>query len=183
LSKSDERWLRNRQPAVRGLSPEKLAELAERHADMASYSVDRLARRWISRVIAGLLALQAASLIAMNVARLARFNWERELADVMLSAAALDALLIALFLLPLAFVDLITAVSMWFERSWAWLWAMIIQGMLLIFCLSSYAADQRETDIYFLMLTCIVLVLYLNTNDVRLAFTSRQSAYRHHRGG
>ena len=177
LSKSNERWPRNKQPETQDLSTEKLAEWAERHAESAS-SVDRLARRWVSRVIAGLLALQAASLVAMNVARLARFDWESELADVMLSTAALDAVLIALFLLPLAFGDLIAAGGMWLERSWAWLWAMILQGMLLIFCLSSYAVNQRSNDIYFLMLTCIVLVLYLNTNDVRLAFTSRQSTYR-----
>lgn len=178
MTKSNGPWLRSRQPVVRGLNAERLAELAERHADAEAYSVDRRVRRWVARVIAALLAVQAGSLLAMTMVRLAQFDWEREVADVMLSAAALDAVLLALMLLPLAFFDLLTALGMWFERAWAWLWAMIIQGLLLIFCLSSYAINRRSWDIYFLMFICIVLVLYLNANDVRLAFTGRQSTYR-----
>lgn len=179
LTKSDERWLHSKQPVARRISAERLAELAERHADAESSSVDQRVRRWVARVIAALLAVQGTALLAMIIARLARFDWERELTDVMLSSAAIDTLLLAFMLLPLVFFDALTAVGMWFERSWAWLWAMIIQGLLLIFCLSSYIINRRPWDIYFLMFTSIVLVLYLNANDVRLAFTGRQSTYRH----
>jgi hypothetical protein len=86
----------------------------------------------------------------------------------------LDTVLLGGLLLPMALFDLFTAMGLWLGQRSAWLRAMISQGILLIFCLSSYVADRGERFIYLLMLTCIVLVLYLNTYDVRLSFNSRE---------
>jgi hypothetical protein len=65
--------------------------------------------------------------------------------------------------------------GLWWGQRGAWLQAMLAQGILLIFCLTSYVAHRGERYIYLLMLTCIVLVLYLNTYDVRVSFTGREA--------
>ncbi len=137
--------------------------------------VEVQARRWTMRVIALLLAGQAAILIMIIWMTLASFDWEREFRYVMLTMTVLDTLLLGGLLLPMAVFDLFAAMGLWLGQRGAWLRAMIAQGILLIFCLSSYVANRDEQFIYLLMLTCIVLVLYLNTYDVRLSFNSRES--------
>lgn len=133
---------------------------------------DAKSRRWTSRVIALLLVVQAMLLFGISAVVLNRIHWQRELADQVLSSEALDSLLLVLLLGPLAIFELVSALGMWLGGGGAWLRAMIVQGILLIFCLSSYIANRRESYIYLLMLTCIIIVLYLNTNDVRLAYQS-----------
>jgi hypothetical protein len=137
--------------------------------------VEVLARRWTTRVIALLLAGQAAILIAIISVMISSLNWQQELRFVLVSMRVLDALLLGGLLLPMAVFDLFTAMGLWLGQRSAWLRAMMAQGILLIFCLSSYVANRGERFIYLLMLTCIVLVLYLNTYDVRLAFNSREA--------
>lgn len=144
--------------------------------------VEAKARRWTLRVIAQLLFVQALLLIGVCAVVISRVAWEQELEDVTLSLAALDTLLLVALLGPLAVFDLTTAVGMWFGGRGAWLRAMIIQGILLIFCLSSYVAQRRESFIYLLMLSCIIIVLYLNTNDVRLSYQNGLSQRRERSG-
>ena len=145
-----------------------------------SMRVERQARRWTMRVIALLMAGQAATLVAISWVMISSLNWELEFRLVIISMRVLDAVLLGGLLLPMAIFDLITAFSLWFGRRGAWLRAMMAQGILLIFCLSSYVANRGERFIFLLMLTCIVLVLYLNTYDVRLSFTSRESKHDNH---
>ena len=137
--------------------------------------VEVRARRWTMRVIALLLAGQAAVLITIIWVTVATFNWELHFRAVMLSMTVMDTVLLGGLLLPMAVFDLFTAMGLWIGQRSAWLRAMTAQGILLIFCLSSYVAHRGERYIYLLMLTCIVLVLYLNTYDVRLSFNSRES--------
>lgn len=153
--------------------------MAERHsADGPEDAVERQARRWTVRVIALLLVLQAGALVTISGIYLMRVNWDLELGDVMLSVRALEAVLLAAFLTPVGLFELTTAVGVWFGRRGAWLHAMIVQGILLIFCLSSYVTGRGESFIFLLMLICIVLVLYLNANDVRLSFSSSRTKTR-----
>jgi hypothetical protein len=126
------------------------------------------------RVIALLLAGQAAILVAIIWVMMASLNWEQEFRAVMHSITVLDTILLGGLLLPMAIFDLFTALGLWIGQRSAWLRAMIAQGILLIFCLSSYVVNRGERFIFLLMLTCIVIVLYLNTYDVRLSFTSRE---------
>lgn len=137
--------------------------------------VEVRARRWTMRVIALLLAGQAAILLTIIWVTVATFNWDLKFRAVMLSMTVMDTVLLGGLLLPMAVFDLFTAMGLWIGQRSAWLRAMIAQGILLIFCLSSYVANRGERYIYLLMLTCIVLVLYLNTYDVRLSFNSRES--------
>lgn len=179
-------WPRNRLGGVNGeeqhnLTPdnEVLRRMTSRSdAGRAEGGVERQARRWTVRVIALLLVLQAFSLVGISVIYLARVNWDLELGDVMLSVMALEALLLAAFLTPIGLFELITAWGVWFGRPPSWLNAMIAQGVLLIFCLSSYVTGRGESFIYLLMLMCIVLVLYLNANDVRLSFRGNSNKTR-----
>jgi hypothetical protein len=137
--------------------------------------VEVQARRWTMRVIALLLAGQALILLSIIWSMMSSLNWELEFRYVVRSMRVPDVLLLGGLLLPVALFDLSTALAMWRGRRTAWLRAMMAQGILLIFCLSSYVANHGERFIYLLMLTCIVLVLYLNTYNVRLSFTSRES--------
>ena len=157
-----------------------LAALAERPTRAAADTVDVKARRLVLRVIALLLAVQAVTLVVITWVYATRLDWEQELTDVMLSVRAVDTVFLGGFLLPMALFGLMVAWDMWRGRRGAWLRAMITQGILLIFCLSSYVANRGESFISVLMLLCIVLVLYLNTNDVRLSFYGRSAKRRTH---
>jgi len=130
-------------------------------------------RRWTLRVIALFLVVQAMLLLGICTVVISRTDWAQELEDVMISLTALDAILLVALLGPLAAFELLTALGMWLGRGSLWLRAMVLQGILLIFCLSSYVAQRREAFVYLLMLTCIIIVLYLNTNDVRLTYQNR----------
>lgn len=140
--------------------------------------VEFKARRWTLRVIALLLAGQAIILLAILWVGVTSLNWQQEFRKVVLSMTVRETLLLGGFLLPMALWGLSTAMELWQARRRAWLRAMMAQGMLLIFCLSSYFVQQGEWFIYLLMLTCIIIVLYLNAYDVRLSFTSREPKNR-----
>jgi hypothetical protein len=145
-----------------------------------SMRVEVQARRWTMRVIALLLAGQAAILVAIIWLTVSRLNWELQFRYVMRSMTVMDTLLLGGLLLPMAVVDFLTAMGMWWGQRSSWLRAMMTQGILLIFCLSSYVSNRGHNYIFLLMLTCIVLVLYLNTYDVRLTFISREAKNRTH---
>jgi hypothetical protein len=134
--------------------------------------VDTKARRWTMRVISLLLGFQAAGLLGICAVYLRRLNWHGGFQAALTTAGALDSLLPVALLGPLALFELLTAGSMWRLRPQAWLHAMIVQGILLIYCLSNYVGHRRDGFVYVLMLTCILIVLYLNTNDVRITYQS-----------
>ena len=140
----------------------------------ATMQVEVLARRWTMRVIALLLSAQAAILVAIIWVTVSSLNWALQFRYVFLSMTVMDTLLLGGLLLPMAVFNVFTSMGLWLGQRSAWLRAMTAQGILLIFCLSSYVANRGERFIYLLMLTCIIMVLYLNTYDVRLAFTSRE---------
>jgi hypothetical protein len=137
--------------------------------------VETRARRWTMRVIALLLGGQAAILLAIIWVTVSSLNWALQFRYVFLSMTVMDTVLLGGLLLPMAIFNIFTAMGLWLGQRTAWLRAMSAQGILLIFCLSSYVANRGERFIFLLMLTCIVLVLYLNTYDVRLTFISRES--------
>ncbi len=159
------------------MDPEMLARLSDRQAE-ESILGDRQARQWVVRVIALLLVVQALALLLVSGATGLSLNWSRELGRVVISLRVLDTMLLLVVLVPVAIFEIVTAFGLWLGQSSAWLRALIVQGLLLIYCLSSYISGRSQGFIYLLMLLCIVNVLYLNTNDVRLAFQSRRSPPR-----
>jgi hypothetical protein len=142
---------------------------------ITSMRVEVQARQWTMRVIALFMAGQTTILMTIIWVMMSSLNWELELRLVLISMRVRDALLLGGLLLPVAIFDLFTAVGLWIGQRGAWLRAMMAQGILLIFCLSSYVANRDQRFIYLLMLTCIVIVLYLNTYDVRLSFSSGET--------
>lgn len=132
---------------------------------------------WPLRAISMLLLLQMISLCAVSAYFLRQVDWERELADTMLSVSALDVIVWTAVVAPLVVFLCITAIGFFFRRSFAWHSAMTLQGVMLLGCLTLYFfTTSRLRDSHFLylsMLYCILMVLYLNTSDVRMAFHVR----------
>lgn len=133
--------------------------------------------RWPLRAISLLLFLQMAGLCGVTAYFLQQFDWEQEMADPMLSVAALDVLVWTAVVAPLAALLLITAIGFFFRRSFAWHFAMTAQGIMLLGSLTVYFLTNshlRDSHLLYLsMLYCILMVLYLNTSDVRMAFHVR----------
>jgi hypothetical protein len=129
---------------------------------------------WPVRAISLLLIVQALGLISLNAWLLAGVDWEREFAFVFLSLTALDTLSFSTMFTLIAVVTFFTAIAFFLRRRSAWLVAMTLQGVILFCCLWIYFLTtshlRASLFIYLIMLYSILLVLYLNTTDVRQAF-------------
>lgn len=129
---------------------------------------------WPLRAISLLLFLQTLGLSLITIFFLRQIDWELEWADTMLSVAALDLIVWTAVVAPLVLLLLITAIGFFFQRSFAWHSAMTLQGVMLLGCLTIYFFTDSHLRnshwLYLSMLYCILMVLYLNTSDVRLAF-------------
>lgn len=130
---------------------------------------------WPIRVIGVLLFLQAGMIMGVTAYFVRQVNWEYEFNDLMLSLPALDILLWGATLAPITLLLMVSAIAFLLHRRFAWLLTMILQGLILLRCIILYFGTDsslRESPwIHLLMLYSIVLVLYLNTTDIRLAFT------------
>jgi hypothetical protein len=134
---------------------------------------------WPVRVVGLLLFFQAFLLSGVTVYFARQIDWERELNDIMLSLPALDVFMWGATLAPVILLLLVTAVAFLFYRRFAWLLAMTLQGLILLRCLILYFATsshlRTSSWIHLIMLYSIILVLYLNTTDIRLAFTTERT--------
>ncbi len=134
-----------------------------------------------------LLVLQAAGLGGIGAYNVYRVDWqqvkEQLEADAMLSQglteAVEQAVVIALMLGIPAVLALLAALGFLFLFRIGWLLAMIVQSLTLLACLLLYTEweeilYQEPVFVYPVMLYCIVMVLYLNSSDVRAAFQVRR---------
>jgi hypothetical protein len=133
-------------------------------------SIESRSRQWTRGVVAALMIIQAIGLAFMSVVYLSQVNWIREQALQGLSPAALDTILFSVLSIPLALFAGQTVVGLLQLRRGAWLRAMVIQALLLIFALTSYALEEATTITYWAMVSSIIVVLYLNTHEVRSSF-------------
>ncbi|MFN8443441.1 MAG: hypothetical protein U0175_21875 [Caldilineaceae bacterium] len=89
-----------------------------------------------------------------------------------------EAILLASAFIPFALMLLMSAIGFALLRRAAWLLATICQGGILLACLLIYFDSTlrlRESNwFYLLMLLGIILSLYLNSTDVRIAFDNRR---------
>jgi len=133
--------------------------------------------RWPARVIGLLLFLQACMLSAISIYFASQINWAHEWEDIMLSITTIDIIMWVATIVPLVFLLVLTSIGFLLYRRFAWLFAMTIQGLILMRCLFIYFATdshlQRSPWIHLVMVYSIILVLYLNTTDIRLAFTAQ----------
>jgi hypothetical protein len=134
-------------------------------------------RLWPIRAISLLLLIQTIGLFSISLYLFSRIDWESEFNDVALSVAALETISFIGFFVPVAALMLFAAIGFFFLWRVAWLIAMITQGSSLFGALSIYFTFTSELSeanfIYLIMLYSIVLVLYLNTNDVRITFQAK----------
>jgi uncharacterized membrane protein YqhA len=84
----------------------------------------------------------------------------------------------ALFV-PSAVLTLLSALSFLFLQRRGWLLAAIAQGLSLAVCLWLYSLFQPGY-VYPIMAYCILMILYLNSQDVRMVFRTGQSPQASH---
>ncbi len=134
-----------------------------------------------------LLVVQAAGLGGIGAYNVYRVDWQQVQqqleADAMLShgltEAVEQAVVIVLMLGIPAVLALLAALGFLFLFRIGWLLAMIVQSLTLLACLLLYTEweeilYQEPLFVYPVMLYCIVMVLYLNSSDVRAAFQVRR---------
>jgi hypothetical protein len=77
---------------------------------------------------------------------------------------------------PLAVLLVIGALGIAFARWSGWMIAMLGQCFLLYICLSLYFTGPAIPAIYPIMMSAVVMVLFLNSNGVRLLFPAAARA-------
>lgn len=132
---------------------------------------------WPVRAISLLLLVEAGALFLSSLYLFSRIDWAREWNNVALSGVAFETVSFCIFFVPLAVVAIFSAVGFLFFWRVAWLTAMIVQGVSLFGCLAIYFESYLKdyNFVYLIMLYSIVMVLYLNNNDIRVMFQAKPS--------
>ena len=116
-----------------------------------------------------LLMLEVAGIAAMSAYEFLRVDWRPVLAareappDDVIEALAL------IFLAPATLLTLLAALSLLTLRRRGWLLAAISQGLMVGTCLWLYV-QFGPVYVYPIMAYAVLMILYLNVNDVRGVF-------------
>jgi hypothetical protein len=133
------------------------------------------------RAIGLLLAFQVVCLVALGAHEARQVDWREVSTETPLSRQVIEALTLALFIPPAA-MTLMSALGFLLLRRRGWLLAAISQGLSLGVCLWLYSQFQ-PWYVYPIMAYCILMILYLNSQDVRVVFHPRRGAARQAPGG
>jgi hypothetical protein len=127
---------------------------------------------WPVRVIGALLTLEVIGLVLLGGYEFLQVDWK----GINLRSPQHQAVEVAVFALfiPSAVLTLLSALSFLFLRRRGWLLAAIAQGLSLAVCLWLYSWFQPGY-VYPIMAYCILMILYLNSHDVRMVFRPGQS--------
>ena len=128
---------------------------------------DRTSYRPI-RAIGLLLILEVVGLLALGVYEFAQVDWRRLDLEAPPPRAVIEVAAFAVFA-PSAVLTLLSGLSFLLLRRRGWLLAAIAQGLSLAACLWLYTLFQPGYA-YPIMAYCIVMILYLNSHDVRVVF-------------
>ncbi len=123
------------------------------------------------RAIGLLLAFQVLCLVALGVHEFLQVDW-RQTGVQTPTRPALEAITLALFIPP-AVMTLMSSLSFLLLQRRGWLLAAISQGLSLGLCLWLYSQSQ-PWYVYPIMAYCILMILYLNSQDVRVVFHPRR---------
>ncbi len=126
------------------------------------------------RVIGLLLILQVIALIALGAYEFVRVDWQRIQLDATPPPQAIEVLAFILFA-PSAALTLLSALSFLLLRRKGWILAALGQGLSLAVCLWLYSQLQ-PWYVYPIMAYCTLMILYLNSHDVRTMFYPRREA-------
>ena len=128
--------------------------------------VDGTSRRPV-RLIGLLLMLQATALAGVVAYELSLVDWrslEPESASGQFAGAATS-----LLLAPSAVLAFLAALGFLFMSRRGWILAALSQGASLAVCLWLYSGPA-PFYVYPVMVYCVLMVLYLNSHDVRVVF-------------
>jgi hypothetical protein len=119
-------------------------------------------------ILAWLQVLQSLSVLALRL--FFSTGWllvDLEQAAQFLPLALFDHMFSISVTLLLSVLGILIAIALYRLRPWAWLAAMSLQGLGLLAALIGYINQHPN---YIGMLISILLVLYLNQNEVKAAF-------------
>ena len=120
------------------------------------------------RMIGLLLMVQVIGLVGLGAYEFVHLDWQRIRLDAAPPRQAIEVLAFVLFA-PCAVLTLISALSFLLLRRRGWILAASGQGLSLAACLWLYSQLQ-PWYIYPIMAYCALMILYLNSRDVRMRF-------------
>jgi hypothetical protein len=123
------------------------------------------------RAIGLLLILQVIGLVGLGAYEFVQVDWQRLRPEA--TPQSIEVLAFALFV-PSAVLTLLSALSFLLLRRKGWILAAIGQGLSLAVCLWLYSQLQPWYA-YPIMAYCTLMILYLNSQDVRMMFHPRRS--------
>ena len=135
-----------------------------------------------TRVLGVLLILQVVVLVGIGVYLFISIDWDRILMIANKQAQTLpkpleqrleQAILFVIFFLPPTVLLLLAGLSFMLLRRRGWLLASVAQSVVLLACLFFYP-DPRPGFAYPIIAYCILMILYLNSRDVRAVFHSKK---------
>lgn len=132
------------------------------------------------RLIGLLLILQVVGLVGIGAYEVTRVDWDQidpdqpETVSEALLEEAIEAVLFVVLFLPPAFFMFLAGLSFILLKRKGWLLAAIAQGLSLGASLWLYSESIKPIYIYPIMLYCILMIMYLNSHDVRVVFHSRR---------
>ena len=125
-------------------------------------------------MIGVLLIFEVIGLVALGGYEFLQVRW-RGIDLESLQHQAVEVAVFALFV-PSAVLTLLSALSFLFLHRRGWLLAAIAQGLSLAVCLWLYSLFQPGY-VYPIMAYCVLMSLYLNSQDVRVVFRPRQGPH------
>ena len=128
------------------------------------------------RVVGVLLILQLIGLSGLGAYEFTHIDLQRLRLDATPSRQVIEVLAFALFV-PSAVLTLLSALSFLLLRRKGWVLAAIGQGLSVAICLWLYS-ELQPWYVYPIMAYCTLMILYLNSHDVRMMFHPRREATR-----
>jgi small-conductance mechanosensitive channel len=129
------------------------------------------------RAIGVRLSLEVSGLVVLGGYVFLQVDW-REIDLRTPQHQAVEVAVFALFVPP-AVLTLLSALSFLFLQRRGWLLAAIAQGLSLALCLWLYSWFQPGY-VYPIMAYCTLMILYLNSQDVRMVFRPGKSPQASH---
>ena len=124
------------------------------------------------RVIGLLLIVQVIGLLGLGAYEFVQVSWQDIQLDATPPPQAIEVLAFILFV-PSAVLTLLSALSFLLLRRKGWILAALGQGLCLAVCLWLYSQLQ-PWYVYPIMAYCTLMILYLNSHDVRTMFHPRR---------
>jgi hypothetical protein len=133
------------------------------------------------RVIGLLLILEVIGLVGLGAYEFLQVDWQRVSFEEEPSQQVVEVLAFVLFAPP-AVLTLLSALSFLLLRRRGWLLAAIAQGLSVAVSLWLYTMFQ-PVYVYPIMAYCVLMILYLNSQDVRVVFHLKRGAAKQSPGG